>query len=164
MEYSYYKELIKDVHNHPIQGVLFRDIQPLLADAKAFEDCIDDMLDLVRFYETDYFVGIESRGFIFSTALAWAANRGNKLIRKAGKLPPNDLETLSYDTEYSSDTIQMQRGTGRVVIVDDVIATGGTMSAAVDLAEKAGYHVVDTLCLIDIGLVNHHNTKCLISY
>ena len=164
MEQSYYKEFIKDVPNHPKNGILFRDIQPLLADARVFEDAINDMLDLVKFYETDYYVGIESRGFIFSTALAWSGNRGNKLIRKAGKLPPKDLESVSYHTEYSVDTIQMEKGSGRVIVVDDVFATGGTMQAAVDLATKSGYEVIDTLCLIDIGIVKNHKTKCLISY
>ena len=159
-----YKELIKDVPNHPKEGILFRDIQPLLADKQAFEDVVNNMLDLVPFHKTDYYVGIESRGFIFSTALAWSGNRGNKLIRKAGKLPPSNLVTVKYDTEYSTDVIQMERGTGKVIIVDDVYATGGTMQASVDLATKAGYEVIDTLCLLDIGIVKNHNTKCLISY
>ena len=165
MEESYYKEFIKDVPNHPKNGILFRDVQPLLANARVFEDAVNDMLDLVdNLGEVEYYVGIESRGFIMSTALAWSGNRGNKLIRKWGKLPPNDLVTVQYETEYSSDIIQMEKGTGKVIICDDVYATGGTMQASVDLATKAGYEVIDTLCLIDIGIVKDHNTKCLISY
>ena len=135
-----------------------------LSDIDLFRKSIDMMSKPFLEQNIDVVVGIESRGFIFSTALAWSGNRGNKLIRKAGKLPPKDLESVSYHTEYSVDTIQMEKGSGRVIIVDDVFATGGTMQAAVDLATKSGYEVIDTLCLIDIGIVKNHNTKCLISY
>lgn len=160
------KDFIKDIPNHPKQGILFRDIQPLLADPQAFEDTIQAMVDLIDrpFDEIDYFVGIESRGFIFATALAWITNTGFKLIRKAGKLPPTNLETISYQTEYSTDTIQMEKGWGNVVIVDDVLATGGTIKAAEELATNAGYQVIDSLCLMDIGILKNHNIKCLISY
>ena len=95
-----YKEYIKNIPDHPAKGILFRDIQPLLADPRIFEDAVNDMLDLVPFQNTDYYVGIESRGFLFSTALAWSGNRGNKLIRKAGKLPPGNLVTMEYGLEY----------------------------------------------------------------
>ena len=159
-----YKEYIKNIPDHPAKGILFRDIQPLLADPRIFEDAVNDMLDLVPFQNTDYYVGIESRGFLFSTALAWSGNRGNKLIRKAGKLPPGNLVTMEYGLEYGKDTIQIEKGSGKVIIVDDVYATGGTMTAAKLLCELAGYEVIDTLCLIDIGIAKKHNTKCLISY
>ena len=159
-----YKQFIDDVPNHPKEGILYRDIQPLLAASSVFENACNDMLDLVDFHLTDYYVGIESRGFIFSTALAWAGNRGNLLIRKAGKLPPVDLVTIEYGLEYGRDTIQMKKGSGKVILVDDVYATGGTMTAAKSLCELAGYEVIDTLCLLDIGIVKKHNTKCLISY
>ena len=161
---QHYRKYIKDVPDHPAEGILFRDIQPLLADPRMFEDAVNDMLDLVPFHTTDYYVGIESRGFLFSTALAWSGNRGNKLIRKVGKLPPKDLVTIEYGLEYGRDTIQMEKGSGKVIIVDDVFATGGTMTAAKQLCELAGYEVIDTLCLIDVGIVKNHDTKCLISY
>lgn len=161
-----FKQFIKDIPDHPKEGILFRDIQPLLADPQAFEDAIQAMTDLidVSYDKIDYFVGIESRGFIFATALAWITNSGFKLIRKQGKLPPDNLETISYDTEYSTDVIQMEKGWGNVVIVDDVLATGGTMKASEQLATNAGYQVIDSLCLLDIGILKNHDIKCLISY
>lgn len=160
------KQFIKEVPNHPKEGILFRDIQPLLEQPQAFEDAIQSMVDLIHrpFDEIDYFVGIESRGFIFATAMAWITNSGFKMIRKAGKLPPTNLETISYDTEYSTDTIQMERGWGNVIIVDDVLATGGTIKAAETLATNAGYQVIDSICLMDIGILKNHDIQCLISY
>lgn len=161
-----FKQFIKDIPDHPKEGILFKDIQPLLADPLAFEDAIQAMTDLidVSYDQIDYFVGIESRGFIFATALAWITNSGFKLIRKQGKLPPGNLETISYDTEYSTDVIQMEKGWGNVILVDDVLATGGTMKASEQLATNAGYQVIDSLCLLDIGILKNHDIKCLVSY
>ena len=84
-------------------------------------------------------------------------------MRKAGKLPPPVIST-SYDLEYGSDVLEVQEGTGNVTIVDDVFATGGTMDATESLLIKAGYNVINKICLIDIGIVKNHNTRCLISY
>ena len=85
------------------------------------------------------------------------------MIRKPGKLPnQGNLISLQYDLEYGSDTIEMEKGEGRVIIVDDVYATGGTMRAAKELCIEAGYKVLDTVCLLDIGLVKDHDTKILI--
>jgi adenine phosphoribosyltransferase len=109
-------------------------------------------------------VGIDSRGFIFAAALALQNNKGFKMIRKEGKLPNTLLHGVKYDLEYGSATIEMKPGMGKVVIVDDVYATGGTMEAAEELCKNAGYQVVDKLCLLDIGIVKDHDVKCLISY
>ena len=158
------KSYIRDVPDHPKPGILFRDIQPLLEDSEAFFDAIYELGQLINMEEVDYFVGIESRGFIFASALASINLKGLKLIRKAGKLPPENLHTIIYSTEYSIDSIQMKKGKGKVVIVDDVLATGGTMEAAQQLATDAGYEVIDSICLIDIGILKQHNIKCLLSY
>tara|TARA_B100000575_G_scaffold46581_1_gene33718 strand:+ start:4740 stop:5225 length:486 start_codon:yes stop_codon:yes gene_type:complete len=159
-----YKKYIKDIPNYPNDGVLFRDIQPLIANHSIFDKAISDMLKLIDIQKIDYFVGIESRGFIFSSSLALKSGKGNILIRKKGKLPNINLVSLNYDTEYSKDSIEMQEGNGNVIIVDDVYATGGTMKAARKLAKKAGFSIIDTLCLIDIGIIKEHGTKCLIYY
>lgn len=159
-----FKNYINNIQNFPKKGVLYRDIQPLLSDKIAFERAITGMLNLINLNNVDYFIGIESRGFIFSSCLALKASIGNKLIRKKGKLPNSDLVSLKYITEYSEDNIELQIGQGSVIIVDDIYATGGTMNAAIKLSEKAGYKVLDTISLLDIGIIKKHNTKCLISY
>jgi adenine phosphoribosyltransferase len=159
-----YKQYIKDIPDYPSQGILFRDIQPLIANHLIFDRVISDMLNLVNTKNVEYFIGIESRGFIFSSCLALKSGVGIKLIRKRGKLPNNDLISIDYKTEYSKDSIEIQKGNGNAIIVDDVYATGGTMNSAIKLVKKAGFNVIDTLCLIDIGIVKEHSTKCLISY
>ena len=161
-----FKDYIEDVQDFPNEGILFRDIQPLLADSEAFYDAIYAMGELVNMEEVDYFVGIESRGFIFASALASINLKGLKMIRKEGKLPDRNhvLHAVEYDLEYGTDVIEMKPGKGKVVIVDDVYATGGTMKAAEELCKIAGYEVVDKLCLVDIGIKKEHDIKCLIKY
>jgi adenine phosphoribosyltransferase len=160
------KKFIKDIPNFPQEGILFRDIQPLLADSEAFYDAIYALGELIDMEKVDYFVGVESRGFIFAAALASINLKGFKMIRKAGKLPDVEkaLHRVEYDLEYGSAAIEMESGWGNVVIVDDVLATGGTIKAAKHLATFSGYQVLDSLCLLDIGLIKNHNIKCLISY
>ena len=158
------KSYIKEVPDFPKKGINYKDIQPLLADDQAFFDALYDLGELVDVEKIDYFVGIESRGFIFASALAAMNMKGFKMVRKAGKLPTEDLISMEYGLEYGRDTLEMQKGSGNVVIVDDVFATGGTMKAARLICDLAGYKVVDTISLIDIGLIQNHDTKCLISY
>lgn len=160
------KRFIKDIPNFPKEGILFRDIQPLLQDSEAFYDAIYRMGELIDMEKADYFAGIESRGFVLASALASINLKGFKMIRKAGKLPDTEsaLYRVEYDLEYGSDVIEMQGGCGNVVIVDDVYATGGTMKAAERLVTFAGYQVIDSICLLDIGMVKNNTTKCLISY
>ena len=157
------KSYIREVPDFPKIGINYKDIQPLLQDEQAFFESLYQMGELVDLTKVDYFVGIESRGFIFASALAAMNMKGFKMIRKRGKLPPGDLITLEYGLEYGRDIIEMNKGTGNVVIVDDVFATGGTMTAASLVAEMAGYQVVDEICLIDIG-ITERDMKCVISY
>ena len=147
-----YKKYINEVQDFPKEGISFKDISPLLADRAIFKKVIDDMGNLVASTWMDvpkYWIGIESRGFLFATALSYAFGGGVMMCRKAGKLPPT-VFSYSYKTEYSEDTIQIKQGSGNVVIVDDVLATGGTMLATNKLCEIAGYEVVDNLVLIDL--------------
>lgn len=159
-----FKQYIESIENFPKEGILFRDIQPLLEDSEMFFDAIYEMSMLINLEQVEYFVGIDSRGFIFASALALQNNKGFKMIRKEGKLPNTLLHGVKYDLEYGSATIEMKPGKGKVVIVDDVYATGGTMEAAKELCNEAGYQVIDTLCLLDIGIRKGHTTKCLVSY
>ena len=158
------KDYIREVPDFPKKGINYKDIQPLLADDNAFFDALYDLGELVDIEKVDYFVGIESRGFIFASALAAMNMKGFKMIRKAGKLPPANLVSIEYGLEYGRDTIEIEKGFGNVVIVDDVFATGGTMTAAEMICELAGYQVVDSICLLDIGINKKRTTKCLISY
>ena len=161
-----FKQYIESIQDFPKQGILFRDIQPLLEDSEMFFNAIYEMSMLINLEQVDYFVGIDSRGFIFASALALQNNKGFKMIRKSGKLPTGKhiLHGVNYDLEYGSATIEMKSGKGNVVIVDDVYATGGTMEAARELCESAGYNVIDKICLLDIGIVKEHDVKCLITY
>ena len=149
-----YKDYIVEVQDFPINGVNFKDISPLLADEHIFESTIVDMGNLVDagYNPPDYWIGIDARGFIFASALATHFGGGVVMCRKRGKLPP-PVESESNSLEYSTATLQMKEGKGTVVIVDDVLATGGTLRATNLLANKAGYDVKDNLVLIDLKYV-----------
>ena len=160
-----YKSYIDSIPDFPKEGILYRDIQPLLANDKIFKQAISDMAQLVKL--PDYWVGIESRGFLFASALSLSFGGGIKLIRKKGKLPNSKLISQSYGLEYGKDVLEMaveESSPKTAVLVDDVLATGGTLQAATLLCEQAGVKVIDKLCLLDIGLVRSHNIKCLITY
>ena len=142
-----YEDYITEIPDFPVEGVNFKDISPLLADIEVFEKCIEDMGNMVEI--PDYWIGIDARGFIFASALSIYFGGGIVMCRKGGKLPPT-VFSHSYGTEYSEDTIQIKQGSGTAVIVDDVLATGGTLQAANYLAGTAGYDVIDNLVLIDL--------------
>lgn len=160
-----YEDYIEDAKDFPKEGIVYKDIQPLLEDDFAFPFAIREMGELIEQKPT-YWVGIESRGFLFASALAMKFGGGVKMIRKQGKLPDRNhaLHQVEYDLEYGSATIEMKPGNGDVVIVDDVYATGGTMDAAEQLCEMSGYDVTDKLCLVDIGIKKDHDIKSLIKY
>ena len=170
-----YKDYIIEVPDFPIQGVNFKDISPLLADQETFRSAIVEMgglLDNIRDYNNrgvpEYWIGIDARGFIFASALATYCGGGLVMCRKKGKLPPPTKE-LSYDLEYGTSTLEMKSGSGTAVIVDDVLATGGTLLATNNLATQSGYDVTDNLVLIDLlylPTVKDFNLKVrsLISY
>ena len=148
------------VPNFPIQGVSFKDVSPLLKSLY-FPFIVKEMKNLVK--QPDYWVGIDARGFIFASALAMKEG-GFIMCRKKGKLPPPVISE-TYSLEYGEDALEIQPGTGTVVIVDDVYATGGTMNAVEQLCIKAGYTVIDKLVLIDLQFLHKPtNVKSLIQY
>ena len=145
-----YKDYIKEVRDFPIKGVNFKDISPLLSDQESFRSALVDMGRMVR--NPDYWVGIDSRGYLFSSALATQFGGGVLCAKKEGKTP-GEFVSKTYDLEYGTATLELQPGEGEVVIVDDVLATGGTLQATNDLAEGAGYKVVGNLVLVDLNYV-----------
>ena len=150
-----YKDYITEVPDFPVKGINFKDISPLLADSDMFKNCITGMGMLVDPLP-EYWIGIDARGFLFASALSIVYGGGVVMCRKAGKLPnryPELITNHSYQTEYSSDEPSMHFGSGTAVIVDDVLATGGTLEAANYLTGIAGYDVIDNLVLIDLKYI-----------
>jgi adenine phosphoribosyltransferase len=152
------KALIHDVPDFPSKGVLFRDISPLLKNPEAMNFVAHKMVEGTDLSKIDYFAGIESRGFILAMLLATTHKKGFMPIRKAGKLPPPVLST-SYDLEYGKATIELPPGSGHIIIVDDVLATGGTLQAAIDLSTQAGYKVENVSVLINLTFLNQMTFK-----
>lgn len=147
------KPHIRDVPDFPRPGILFRDIAPLLRERFAATiDALDALLDEREWEQLDVIAGIESRGFVLAAALAQRHDKGLALIRKQGKLPP-PVVCAPYQLEYGTGVLEMQSGSGRLLLVDDVLATGGTLAAAADLASVAGYDVLHLMVLIDLNLV-----------
>ncbi len=131
---------------------MFRDIAPLLRDHfDATIAALDRLLDEREWGAIDALAGIESRGFVLGAALAARRRKGFVLVRKQGKLPPPVVE-LAYDLEYGSGVLELQPGRGRVLVIDDVLATGGTLGAAADLCVRGGYEVAALAVLIDLKI------------
>jgi adenine phosphoribosyltransferase len=155
------KQIIADVPDFPQPGILFRDISPLLRlHFDATIAALDGLLSEVEWAAIDVVAGIESRGFIIGAAMAARRHKGFVLVRKKGKLPPPVVD-ISYDLEYGSGVLEMQRGWGRAVLVDDVLATGGTMSASAELCTRAGYHVTALATLVDLKIVADYRWRDL---
>src|SRR5580700_6822875 len=155
------KQAIANVPDFPRPGILFRDISPLLRDhLGATMAAMDALLSEAEWHEIDALAGIESRGFILGAALAIRRGKGFVLVRKQGKLPPPVVD-VAYDLEYGSGILEMQRGHGRLMLIDDVLATGGTMTAAADLCERAGYQLQALGVLIDLHIVNQYSWRKL---
>ena len=147
------RQLVSNVPDFPKPGVLFRDISPLLRNHfHAAVESLDSLLTEAEWGEIDALAGIESRGFILGAALATHRRKGFVLVRKQGKLPPPVVD-ISYDLEYGSGVLEMQRGHGRVLLIDDVLASGGTMTASAELCQRAGYEVKALAALIDLKIV-----------
>ncbi len=147
------REHIRDVPDFPKPGIMFRDVTPLLLEPAALEAAIEALSQPFRNLRVDRVLGIESRGFIVGAPVALSLGVGFGLVRKTGKLP-YQVHRVSYDLEYGTDTVEMHVDTvekgHRVLIVDDLIATGGTAAAAVQLAREAGGEVVGCSFLVEL--------------
>lgn len=167
------KDLIRGVPNFPKPGIMFRDITPLLANSTAFGECIRLLAEPYRDQSIKAILAAEARGFIFAAPLALELNASFIPVRKPGKLP-FDTHSFHYELEYGSDSLEMHTdavGEGdRVLIVDDLLATGGTVEACIQMAEKAGAEVVGCAFLIELTFLDarerlgEHRVHSLIKY
>jgi adenine phosphoribosyltransferase len=149
--------LIRDIPDFPQPGILFRDITPVLADYEAFSEVVDAMTAAAKALNPDLVVGIESRGFVFGAPIALRLGLGLAPVRKVGKLPHTRVKA-EYALEYGTNTVEMHTDAvkpgQRVVIVDDLLATGGTAAAAASLVEQLGGVVAGYCFLIELTLLN----------
>ena len=147
------KARVRDIKDFPKKGVLFRDITPLLGDPQAFNMAINLLADRYIGHHIDRVVGVEARGFILGAALAYKLNAGLILVRKPGKLPAETLK-VAYELEYGVDQLEVHRDAlvpgSHVVLIDDVIATGGTICAAIELVQKMQCEIVEVAFLIEL--------------
>ncbi len=151
------KKIIRDIHDFPKKGIVFKDITTLLADAKSFHRMVDLLSHRYIGERIDQIVGIEARGFILGSALAYKLGTGITLVRKPGKLPYR-TKSVSYDLEYGSDTLEIHedafKAGDRIILADDLLATGGTMAAVVDLVEKMGAEIHECAFMAELEFLN----------
>ena len=147
------KKYIREIPDFPKEGILFRDITTLLKNKEAFREAIDIMTDLIRSKEVDLILGVESRGFIFAAPIAYNLGLPLNVIRKPGKLPAEVLSE-SYTLEYGENTIELHKDAieeeNKVVVIDDLLATGGTALASAHLVEKFKGKVSSLLFLVEL--------------
>ncbi len=151
-----FKEHIRAIPDFPKPGILFYDISTLLAHPLAWRAMVERLAEAIAPYRPELLVGIESRGFLVAAPLAYAIGSGFAMVRKKGKLPGRTVR-YSYDLEYGTDTIEIQEDAiepgRRVVVLDDLLATGGTMRAAIELVRQRGGTVAAAACIIELAFL-----------
>ncbi len=169
---AFLKKHIRDIPDFPKPGIIFKDITPILSDSAVYTRVIDELADRYSKKKIDAIVGIESRGFLFGTSLAYRLAKPFIPVRKKGKLPYKTVEA-TYDLEYGSATIEMhvdalQTGQ-KVLIIDDLLATGGTAAATCFLVEKQGGQIVECAFVVELAFLNgrkklKHDVHALVKY
>ena len=166
------KEHIRGIPDFPIPGILFYDISTLLSNPKAWSFALDELEKIVSKWNPEILAGIESRGFLLASALADRMDLPMTMIRKKGKLP-GDVISYEYDLEYGTDIIEIQSDAlaagSKVVILDDLLATGGTLKASIELCEKVGANVIGSAVIIELEFLNgkenmQKTVKSLVKY
>jgi adenine phosphoribosyltransferase len=151
------KGMIREIKDFPKPGIGFKDITTLLRDASSFNRAVDLMAHRYLEMDIDVVLGIEARGFIMGAALAYKLNKGVILVRKPGKLP-NKTHSVTYDLEYGTDTLEIHQDDiesgQKVLIVDDLLATGGTVKAVVEIVNKMGGEIVECAFLAELSFLN----------
>ena len=168
-----WRSLVRDIADYPQAGVTFRDITPLLGDGPAFRQVVDELAERFRDVEVDRVVGVEARGFILAAPIAYRLGAGFVPVRKPGKLPYRTT-SVTYELEYGSDTLEVHVDAvapgDRVLVVDDVLATGGTAAAAATLVTSAGGHVAAVAFLMELTFLDgrsrmgDHDVRALLSF
>ncbi|MCQ2498169.1 MAG: adenine phosphoribosyltransferase [Lachnospiraceae bacterium] len=167
------KDYIRSIPNFPKEGVIFRDITTVIQNPEGFKLAVDKLQECLEGVDFDVIAAAEARGFIFASPIAYNMSKGISLVRKKGKLPCDTVEQ-SYDLEYGSATVEMHTDSikpgDKVVLVDDLIATGGTLEAAAKLVEKLGGEVVMVLCIVELPALKGrerlkgYNIKTIVEY
>ena len=166
------KAHIRQVPDFPRPGILFHDISTLLANAEAWVETVNRLTQWVEPFEPELLVGIESRGFLVAAPLAYNLGCGFIMVRKKGKLPGSTIP-YTYDLEYGNDTVEVQADAlkpgQRIVVLDDLLATGGTLAAAIRLLRNVGAEVAAAACIIELGFLKGRDRldvpfNALISY
>lgn len=167
------KEYITDIPDFPEKGIIFHDITSLLQSGEGFHKAIDGLMDKLEGVNFDAVMGLDARGFLFGAPIAYLRNKSFVPVRKKGKLP-RDTVSAEYALEYGTAEVEIHTDSlkkgDKVVIIDDLIATGGTLEAAVKLAEQLGAEVVKILCLIELKALNGkeklkgYDVEALIAY
>lgn len=167
------KKIIRTIENYPIDGVMFRDITTVLKDKDALKYSVDEMIKSISDVDFDYILGPESRGFIFAMPISYNLNKGFIPVRKAGKLPAETI-AKEYELEYGTATLEIHKDAikkgDKVVIIDDLLATGGTCKAMIELIESIGAEVVALSFFIELQelkgreLLKGYNIKSIIKY
>ncbi|MBU4333381.1 MAG: adenine phosphoribosyltransferase [Candidatus Omnitrophica bacterium] len=151
------KKFIRDIPDFPKEGIIFKDITTLLQDKEALKVAIDALAEKYEGQAIDAVIGVEARGFIFGTALAYKLGTGFIPVRKKGKLPYK-TKKVTYDLEYGTDTLEMHEDAvskdSKVLIVDDLLATGGTVGAVAKLVQEQGADIVGLAFLVELGFLN----------
>jgi len=151
------KRIIRDIPDFPQKGIIFKDITTLLSDAKSFQRMVDLMSHRYLGQKIDKIVGIEARGFILGSALAYKLGAGITMVRKPGKLP-YQTRSVSYELEYGSDTLEIHedafKSGERVIIADDLLATGGTMAAVIELVEKFDVEIYECAFMAELEFLH----------
>ncbi len=157
MDAEHLKKYIRNIPDFPKPGILFRDITPLLSDPEAFRDAVDTLRDRYHGRKIDKVVAIESRGFVFASPVAYELGAGFIPLRKPGKLPSETISE-SYSLEYGETALEVHRDAispgDRVLVLDDLLATGGTAAAAVSLVKKLGGVVIEACFVIELKPLN----------
>ena len=148
-----YEHLVRNINDYPKEGIIFKDITPLLQDKRAFQEIIEEMASVAEELNANYIAGIDARGFIFGGALAQRIKSGFIPIRKPGKLPAETYQQ-TYELEYGTDTLEIHADAAspgdRILVIDDLLATGGTAEAAIKLIRQTGAEAVGLCVLIEL--------------